>query len=91
MKPIRNLSGTWHRLHIGASKTLPTEDILGIFDMDTATVSQVTKKFLSTAQQLGRVENVSEELPKSFVLTADTVYLSQLAPATLAQRAEHET
>ncbi len=91
MKPIRNLTGTWHRLHIGASKTLPTDEILGIFDMDTATVSPVTKKFLSTAQHRGDVVNVSDELPKSFVLTADTIYLSQLSPATLAQRTEHET
>ncbi len=87
--PIQNSAGTWHRLHIGEGKTVPTDTVIGIFDMDTATVSPVTKKFLSGAQHRDDVINVSDELPKSFVVTDGTVYLSQLSPATLVQRAEH--
>ena len=60
--------GHWKRLSLGSGVTVPTEDILGIFDMDTATVSPVTKKFLNTAQRSGAVSVVGDELPKSFVV-----------------------
>ena len=60
--------GHWKRLSLGSGVTVPTEDILGIFDMDTATVSPVTKKFLNTAQRCGTVSVVGDELPKSFVV-----------------------
>ena len=33
-------------LHIGNGKSLKLEDIVGIFDLDTATVSKITKKFI---------------------------------------------
>lgn len=68
-------SARWMRLSLGAGVTVPTEDILGIFDMDTATVSPVTKKFLNTAQKNGCVSVVGEELPKSFVVVAPRVRL----------------
>ncbi len=55
-------------LHAGNNKNLRTKNIIGIFDADTATVSPVTKKYLSLAQAAGRVEFASVELPKSFVL-----------------------
>ena len=62
--------GRWKRLSLGSGVSVPNEDILGIFDMDTATVSPVTKKFLNTAQKNGCVSVVGEELPKSFVVVA---------------------
>jgi len=73
-----NSSGTsdhWMRLSLGAGVSVATEDILGIFDMDTATVSPVTKKFLNTAQKNGCVSVVGDELPKSFVVVAPRVRL----------------
>ena len=83
---------------------LRTEDVIGIFDMDTATVGTATKRLLTKAQKEKRLENVSDGLPKSFLLTAPvpcafpeksvkkekpekgSVWLSPLAPQTLAQR-----
>ena len=65
----------WKRLSLGSGVSVPTEEILGIFDMDTATVSPVTKKFLNTAQKNGCVSVVGEELPKSFVVVAPKVRL----------------
>ncbi len=65
----------WMRLSLGAGVSVATEDILGIFDMDTATVSPVTKKYLNTAQKNGCVSVVGEELPKSFVVVAPRVRL----------------
>ena len=92
----------WKRLDIGVRTAVPQDAVLGIFDMDTATVSAVTKKYLNHAQQMGRLENVSDELPKSFVVLSENntaaggkgaagaeterVLLSRFAPATLVQR-----
>jgi hypothetical protein len=56
-------------LHVGNSKNIRTRDIIGIFDMDNATLNSViTKKYLSTAQKRGEVESAGDDLPKSFIL-----------------------
>ena len=57
-------------LHIGSNQNVRTSEILGIFDMDTATVAPQTKRFLSRAQRDGGIVNVSDDLPKSFVVAA---------------------
>ena len=80
--PAGGASEHWKRLSLGAGVSVTTETILGIFDMDTATVSPVTKKFLNTAQKSGRVSVVGEELPKSFVVIA--------GPRCLVPGGDHE-
>lgn len=79
-------------LHLGQDTVVRTDRIVGVFDMDNSTVSKHTRRFLARAQKEGRVVNVSMELPKSFVVCekdgGETVYLSQMAPATLLRRAE---
>ena len=64
-------------LHIGEGKAVRKKDILAIFDMDSATVSSVTKKYLSNAQIEGRVKALGFDLPRTFIIMRDkTVYLS---------------
>ena len=80
-------------LHIGNNKNIRIKTIIGIFDADTATVSAVTKKYLSVAQSRKCVLFASEELPKSFILYRDkdenyTVCFSQLSTSALAGRME---
>ncbi|MCI6257031.1 extracellular matrix regulator RemB [Pseudoflavonifractor sp. HCP28S3_F10] len=80
-------------LHLGQSVVVAYRDVIGIFDMDNTTSSRLTRNFLNQAEREGRVVNVSDDLPKSFVLCrgrdgADRVYISQLSPATLLRRAE---
>ena len=78
----------WMRLSLGAGVSVAAEDILGIFDMDTATVSPVTKKFLNTAQKNGCVSVVGEELPKSFVIVAPRV---RLVPGDSGEKTTNKT
>jgi len=77
-------------LHLGQETVINSRCIIGIFDMETATVSKHTRIFLAKAEKAGHVFNVSYELPKSFVLTDDrngeTVYISQLGAGTLLKR-----
>lgn len=79
-------------LHVGNNKNIKLSDIVGIFDTDTATISKNTKHYLSGCEKRGETVNVTNELPKSFVLVSvngkNTVYFSQLAVKTLCQRAE---
>lgn len=79
-------------LHVGNNKNIKLTDIVGIFDTDTATISKNTKIYLSECEKRGETVNVSNELPKSFVLTSqkgkNTVYFSQLSVKTLCQRAD---
>jgi len=76
-------------LHLGQNTVITTQEIVGIFDMDTTTVSKNTRDFLKAAEQNGNVVYVSNELPKSFIVGADKqVYISQISPATLLLRAE---
>ena len=55
-------------LHVGNNKNIRESSIIGIFDMDNATVSSISRKFLSNAQKKGDVESAVEEIPKSFIL-----------------------
>lgn len=74
-------------LHLGGGGVIPTDNIIGIFDMDSATVSPQTRVFLSRAEKRGilKSENL-RDIPKSFLLTDRGVCMSTLSPASLAGR-----
>ena len=77
-------------LHLGKDTTIETDKIVGIYDMDTSTVSKHTRDFLAKCEQENRIVNVSYELPKSYILYdfdgEYSVYLSPLNAATLLGR-----
>lgn len=79
-------------LHVGNSKNIREKDIIGIFDADTATVSGITRKYLSAAEKNGTVESANEEVPKAFVLYRENgkekICFSQLSSLTLTGRHE---
>ncbi len=77
-------------LHLGVETVVREDEIIGIFDLDSTTVSKHTRKFLEVAEKSKKVHNVSFELPKSFVLCGkgkkNKVYISQLSSTTLYKR-----
>ena len=74
-------------IHLGNEMVVKDKDIVGIFDLDTTTVSKHSRKFLEISEKQKKVINVSYELPKSFVVTKDKkVYISQISTATLQKR-----
>jgi hypothetical protein len=79
-------------LHLGQDEVVPSKTVVGIFDLDITSQSGITRKYLKNAQQSGAVVNVSEELPKSFVVCEEggnsKIYLSQLSSSTLLKRVE---
>lgn len=77
-------------INIGEDFVLKTEDITGIFDMDKTTVNKATRDFLAKAQKENRVVLTSYELPKSFIVAKDKIYISPLNTSTLLKRADWE-
>ena len=80
-------------LHLGQSVVIPDRDILGIFDLDNASTSAITRRFLQQAEEEGMVIAAGEELPRSMVVCCPAgswqrVYLSPLSPAALLRRVE---
>ncbi|MEG2053584.1 MAG: DUF370 domain-containing protein [Oscillospiraceae bacterium] len=75
-------------LHIGQETVLNTKDILGIFDIDSSSVSKNTRDFLAASEKNKKVINVTNELPKSFIITVpnENLYISQISSQTLKKR-----
>lgn len=77
-------------LSIGSDFAVRERSIIGIFDMDNSSFSRHTREFLRQAEQQGEVVTVTNDLPKSFVLTEEfglsRVCLTQFNSAALEKR-----
>ena len=79
-------------LHLGGVRALATEDIIFIGDCtyfigEANKKADINREFLMGLRQNGKVVDASEKEPKSFVVTADKVYLSSISSITLKRRA----
>ena len=80
-------------LHLGNGISVPTDDIIGIFDLDNASSARSTRELLRAAEEEGMIVDAGPDLPKSLVVCCprgswQRIYLSSLAPATLLGRLE---
>ena len=77
-------------LHLGQDVIVRKSEILGIFDLDNTSYSNHSRNFLKEAEKQGEVVTITDDLPKSFVLTEEfgmnRVYLTQLGSAALEKR-----
>lgn len=77
-------------INIGGAQIVEKREILGIFDLDTASTKTDTKRFLSKCESEGHSVLVAQDIPKSFILTADgrkeKVYFTQLSVSSLEGR-----
>jgi extracellular matrix regulatory protein B len=82
---------TWKMfLHIGGDVVIPMKNVIAIMDIDTTTISKDTKEFLKIAEEEGLIKSISEDLPKSFIITEtdkkSKIYLSPISSVTLQKR-----
>lgn len=89
-------------LHLGRNTIVNTKDILGIFDIETASTSKITCEYLKETPQK-EIISVTDELPKSFIVCGKSlnhknkdnneieVYISQISSATLKKRLESKS
>ena len=81
-------------LHIGNGVSVKEKDIIGIFDLDTSTVSKTTKRFLNEKSKEGNLEYTDSDLPRSYVFCSEgdkyKVKLSRISSIGLKQRIDGE-
>lgn len=79
-------------VHIGNGKSVKKKDIIGIFDLDTATVTKAGRSFINSKEKAGLVEYDDFDLPRSFILVceggAEKIRLSRISTQGLRLRAE---
>ncbi|NLL04612.1 MAG: DUF370 domain-containing protein [Clostridiaceae bacterium] len=77
-------------LHIGGDFVVPIKNIIAIMDLESTTLSKDTRDFLSIAEEEGFIESISDDLPKSFIITEidkkSKIYLSPISSITLQKR-----
>ena len=75
---------------IGNDMAIRDRNIVGIFDMDNCSWAYKTREFLSRAEENGEVVPVTDDLPKSFIVSEEygmnKVYLVQFNSVTLEKR-----
>ncbi len=77
-------------IHLGSDTVVNMKHVIGIFDMESTSISRITREFLATAEEEGFVFNVSEDVPKSYVVCEvdgrPIIYISQISTSTLTKR-----
>lgn len=77
-------------IHLGQNTAVRLSSVIAIFDMENTTTSKKSREFLEKAEITGKIYNVSEELPKSYVICEENgdfvVYISPVASSTILKR-----
>lgn len=75
-------------LFIGGDKTIRSQKLIGIFNIEECSVSRITADYLACCQKTGKISEVSFDLPKSFVVTDNKTYLSNVSNDTIRKRVQ---
>ena len=75
-------------INIGADKFLLMNDIVGVFDLENTTTSRITREFLKRCEKENKSENAVTDIPHSFVVTNEKVYIAQASSQTISKRIE---
>ncbi len=73
-------------VNIGADKMIFCDDIVGVFDLDNTTTSKITRSFLQRCEKDKKSENAVTDIPHSFVVTGERVYIAQASSQTIYKR-----
>ena len=78
-------------IHLGRDYVLNDRDIIGIFDLETTTISPRGREFLNYAQKNGAVVSLSDELPSAMCWQTEgwwmrCIFRSCPAPPCAAER-----
>ena len=77
-------------LFLGGDVSVRSEDVIGVFDIEECSVSRTTAEYLNSCQKKSLIVNVSEDIPKSFIVAADHTYISNVSHRTICKRAKDE-
>ena len=75
-------------LHLGSDTVVNTKNVIAILDLESTSQSQNTRDFLKIVEEEGFVRNVSDEIPKTFVLCEidgqSVIYITNISSKALA-------
>ena len=74
-------------LFLGGDVTVCSDDVIGVFDIEECSVSRTTAEYLNSCQKKSLIVNVSEDIPKSFIVATDHTYISNVSHRTIVKRA----
>ncbi|MCD7796348.1 MAG: DUF370 domain-containing protein [Clostridiales bacterium] len=78
-------------LYLGGDAIIKTDEIIGIFDIDTSTVNKATRDCLSKTEKENRIIYVNYDLPKSFIVCENNnICVCPLNTSTILKRCERE-
>ena len=79
-------------LHLGNDVYVNQKDIVAVCNLDTASVSKNTQIYLKKSEEMGIVETICTDIPKTFVIVRkknkEKVYLTNISSVTLLKRSE---
>ena len=82
-------AGDFMYIHLGQNTVVNDKEIIGVFDLESTTVSKKTRDYLSKNEKKKNVYYVSSELPRSFVVCdGRKIFVSHLSSQTIAKRAQ---
>ena len=78
-------------LHLGSGVTVPISNIVAVCDIEKSSTSRDTREYLARAGKHKHVVSVTDDLPKSFVVSIDknfteTVHICGVSAETLRKR-----
>ncbi len=73
-------------ISLGSDVAVHKNDIIGIFDIEKTSVVRSVNDYLSGCQKSGGIYYVSLDMPKSFVVCDDCVYVTNVSTSTLKKR-----
>ena len=81
-------------LQLEKGESIDKNEIIGIFDIESASISLATKELFKRKEEEHGVVSVSNDLPKSFILCdgefTDTVYISGISVDSIKKRLNNE-
>ncbi len=81
-------------LQLEKGESIDKNEIIGIFDIESASISFATKELFKRKEDEHGVVSVSNDLPKSFILCdgeyTDTVYISGISVDSIKKRLNNE-
>lgn len=78
-------------LYLGGDITIYADDVIGIFDIEECSVSRTTAEYLNFCQKKGIVVNVSEAMPKSFIVCGKNTFISNVSNSTINARGRQKS
>ncbi|HBH94269.1 MAG TPA: DUF370 domain-containing protein [Ruminococcaceae bacterium] len=76
---------------LGSDVSVLKSDIIGVFDIEKVSVEKSVNDFLGYCQRNNKIYYVSLEMPKSFVVCGDLVYITNVSADTVKKRAMRQS